>query len=165
MTLLVLPRNSETKPHTTTRAAKPFLFARSLPKYGEFRRLGNFSMPRPVLGAKIPPARSTHDLAQQKRQNRGTTLPHTPDGTPAPHLHSQQAVCDGECERNSHQYCRAPDAFPPRHPKRSVHRDHGHLSHTGALPAVQGSGPRPSSAGGNSRPADGDSHLLSQHHQ
>jgi len=63
----------------------------------------------------------------RKRQNRGTTLPHTPDGTPAPHLHSQQAVCDGECERNSQQYCRAPDAFPPRHPQRSVHRDHGHL--------------------------------------
>src|SRR5438874_9019035 len=36
-------------------------------------------MPRPVLGAKIPPPRSTHDLAQQKRQNRWTTLPHTPD--------------------------------------------------------------------------------------
>src|SRR5438552_8364149 len=99
-------------------------------------------MPRPVLGAKIPPPRSTHDLAQQKRQNRWTTLPHTPDCTPAPHLHSQQAVCGRECERNSQQYCRARDAFPPRHPQRSVHRDHGHLSHTGPLPAVQGSGPR-----------------------
>src|SRR5258708_39139714 len=52
-------------------------------------------MPRPVLGAKIPPPRSTHDLAQQKRQNRRTTLPHTPDCTPAPHLHSQQAVWAG----------------------------------------------------------------------
>src|SRR2546422_3761851 len=35
------------------------------------------------------------------------------------------------------------------------YRDHGHLSHTGPLPAVQGSGPRPGSSGGNPRRADG----------
>jgi hypothetical protein len=85
-------------------------------------------MPHSVLGAKFASPRSTHDLAQQKRQNRRTTLPDTPDCTPA----------------------------PPRHPQRSVHRDHGHLSHTGPLPDIQGSGPRPGSFGGNPRRADGD---------
>jgi len=119
----------------------------------------------PYLGLKSRLQGAHMTSLSRKRQNRGTTLPHHSWRHPAPHLHSQQAVCDGECERNSQQYCRAPDAFPPRHPQRSVRRDHGHLSHTGALPAVQGSGPRPSSAGGNPRRADGDAHLLPQHHQ
>jgi len=32
---------------------------------------------------------------QQKRQDRRTTLPHTPDGTPAPHLHSSKLFVAG----------------------------------------------------------------------
>src|SRR5260370_3987173 len=68
-------------------------------------------MPRPVLGAKIPPPRSTHALAQQNRQNRRTTLPHTPDCTPAPHLHSQQAVMGGDARPTAKQNAAAQTLF------------------------------------------------------
>src|SRR5207302_5426384 len=66
---------------------------------GEFRRLENSSIPR-LVGAKIQAPGSTHDRAQQKRQNCRIALPYAPDCAFAPHLHSQQAVCDRQCQRN-----------------------------------------------------------------
>jgi WD40-like Beta Propeller Repeat len=45
-------------------------------KHSECRTLGNFSIPHPYVGLKSA-QRSTHDLAQQERQNRRAFLPHT----------------------------------------------------------------------------------------